>query len=48
VIDAARVVSAVAPHELKDGFRKSYEQVKTIWGDALKKGIRALPDAGKA
>jgi membrane protein required for colicin V production len=48
VIDAARVVAAVAPHELKDGFRKSYEQVKTIWGNALKKGIRALPDAGKA
>lgn len=48
VIDAARVVSAVAPHELKDGFRKSYQQVKTIWGEALKKGIREAPDAGKA
>ncbi|MGA3072480.1 MAG: CvpA family protein [Bryobacteraceae bacterium] len=47
VIDAARVCSAVAPRELKDGFRKSYEQVKTIWGNALKKGIRGLPDAGK-
>lgn len=48
VIDAARVCAAVAPYELKDGFRKSYEQVKSIWGSALKKGIRALPDAGKA
>jgi membrane protein required for colicin V production len=48
VIDAARVFAAAAPHELKDGFRKSYEQVKTIWGNALKKGIRELPDAGKA
>lgn len=47
VIDAARVCSAVAPRELKDGFRKSYEQMKTIWGNALKKGIRGLPDAGK-
>jgi len=47
VIDAARLVSAVAPHELKDGFRKSYEQVKTIWGNALKRGIRDLPDTGK-
>lgn len=45
VIDAARVFAAVAPRELKDGFRKSYEQVKTIWGNALKKGIRGLPDA---
>ena len=48
VIDAARVCAAMAPHELKDGFRKSYAQVKTIWGNALKKGIRELPDAGKA
>jgi membrane protein required for colicin V production len=48
VIDAARVCAARAPRELKDGFRKSYEQVKTIWGNALKKGIRGLPDAGKA
>jgi membrane protein required for colicin V production len=48
VIDAARVCATVAPHELKDGFHKSYEQVKTIWGNALKKGIRGLPDAGKA
>ncbi|HLY16523.1 MAG TPA: CvpA family protein [Bryobacteraceae bacterium] len=48
VIDAARVFAAMAPRELKDGFRKSYGQVKTIWGNALKKGIRELPDAGKA
>jgi len=48
VIDAAGVFAAVAPHELKEGFRKSYEQVKSIWGNALKKGIRELPDAGKA
>ncbi|MFN7995589.1 MAG: CvpA family protein [Bryobacteraceae bacterium] len=47
VIDAARLLSAVAPHELKDGFRKSYGQVKTIWGDALKKGIREVPETGK-
>ena len=48
VIDAARLFAAVAPHELKDGFRKSYGQVKAIWGNALKKGIRTEPDAGKA
>ncbi|HUO29426.1 MAG TPA: CvpA family protein [Bryobacteraceae bacterium] len=48
VIDAARVCVAIAPHELKEGFHKSYQQVKSIWGSALKKGIRELPDAGKA
>ena len=48
VIDAARVCVAIAPRELKDGFHKSYQQVKTIWGEGLKKGIREMPDAGKA
>jgi membrane protein required for colicin V production len=43
VIDAARVFAAVAPHELKDAFHKSYGRVKTIWGDALREGTRDLP-----
>jgi len=48
VIDASRVFAAMAPHELKDGFRRSYEQVKTIWRSALNNGIRELPYAEKA
>jgi membrane protein required for colicin V production len=48
VIDAARACAAMAPRDLKDGFHKSYEQVKTIWGNALKKGIRESPGAGKS
>jgi hypothetical protein len=48
VIDAARVFAALAPHELKDGFRKSYAQVETIWRNALKNGIRELPYTEKA
>jgi membrane protein required for colicin V production len=48
VIDAARLFTAMAPHEVKDGFRKSYEQVKTIWSNALKKSMRDLPGTGKA
>lgn len=48
VVDAARVCAAMAPHDLKDGFHKSYQQVKTIWGNALKKGIRESPGAGKS
>ena len=34
VIDAARVLTAVAPKELKDEFAARYEQVKKIWQDA--------------
>jgi membrane protein required for colicin V production len=40
VVDTARVIVAVAPHELKEGFRRSYAQVKEAWEKALEKGIR--------
>jgi len=43
VVDAARAVAAVAPHELKEGFRKTYAEVKTIWGKTLDKGIPSGP-----
>ena len=47
VVDAARVFVAVAPHDLKQGFRKAYAQVKTAWSKALQKGIRSMPDGQK-
>jgi uncharacterized membrane protein required for colicin V production len=47
VVDSARLVAAVAPHELKEGFRKTYAQVKAAWGSAIEKGIRSLPEGGK-
>jgi len=43
VIGAARMFVAAAPKEMKDGFRKSYEQVKSRWDDRLKKGIPKVP-----
>ena len=47
VVDVARAVAAVAPHELKEGFHKTYEQVKAAWGSAFEKGIHSLPSGGK-
>jgi membrane protein required for colicin V production len=47
VVDASRLVAAMAPHELKEGFRKTYEQVKSAWSDALEKGMRHLPSGEK-
>lgn len=44
VVESARVVVAVAPHDLKEGFRRTYAQVKAAWSDALEKGIRRLPN----
>jgi membrane protein required for colicin V production len=46
VVDAARMVVSMAPHELKEGFRRTYAQVKTAWSEALEKGIHKLPDGG--
>lgn len=43
VVDAAHLFAAIAPRELKDGFRKHYEQVKKIWEEVGKKGGRKLP-----
>jgi membrane protein required for colicin V production len=43
VIGAARIFVAAAPREMKDGFHKSYDQVKSFWEDALKKGIQKVP-----
>jgi len=42
VVEAARVMAGVAPHEVKEGFKQSYEKVKELWAEARKKGIRGL------
>lgn len=47
VVESARMVAAMAPHDLKEGFRRTYAQVKAAWGDALEKGIRKLPNGEK-
>lgn len=43
VVDAARVVASMAPHEVREGFRKTYAQVKSAWDKAFDK----LPGAEK-
>ena len=43
LIDAAHLVASMAPHELKEGFRKRYDRVKSIWEDALKKSGSPVP-----
>jgi hypothetical protein len=44
VVDTARVMAAVAPYDVKEGFRQSYEKVKEVWAETLKKGIRGLAE----
>jgi membrane protein required for colicin V production len=43
VIETARVIAALAPHELKEGFRQSYEKVIEIWDKTMIKGPRKPP-----
>jgi membrane protein required for colicin V production len=47
VIDGARVVAAMAPHEIRDGFRKSYAEVKSVWEKSFEDGLRKLPGGEK-
>lgn len=44
LVDVARIAAAAAPHELKEGFRKTYAQVKDAWGKALEHRVKGLPD----
>lgn len=47
MVDAARVCAAMAPYELRQGFRQSYQEVKNTWNKALRKGMEALPSKEK-
>jgi membrane protein required for colicin V production len=48
VVDASRLCAAMAPHELKEGFRRTYEQVRSAWNNALDHGIQDGPGGEKA
>jgi membrane protein required for colicin V production len=43
LVQGARVFADMAPHELKEGFHKTYVEAKSAWENTLNKGIRKLP-----
>jgi membrane protein required for colicin V production len=45
--EAARIMAAMAPYELKESFRRTYSRVKTTWEKGMRKGIRR-PSGEKA
>jgi membrane protein required for colicin V production len=47
VTSAARVAASLAPHELKEGFQKTYAQVQAAWGKIVGNGLRGAPSAQK-
>jgi membrane protein required for colicin V production len=48
VVDAAQVAATLAPHEVREGVRKSYRQVENAWSNTWKKGIRGMQDTDRA
>ena len=40
LLDAAHVLTMATPKELRDEFASRYEQIKRIWDDAIKHGLR--------
>jgi membrane protein required for colicin V production len=42
ILGGARVVAAMAPHELKEGFRKSYARVQSEWAQVSRQ-VKRLP-----
>jgi membrane protein required for colicin V production len=47
VAGVARVFAAMAPREMKDGFRRTYDQARKAWGKALDIGLQSVPKANK-
>jgi membrane protein required for colicin V production len=47
VAGAAQLFADVAPHELKEGFRKTYTEVKSAWSTAVEEQLHGGPRAEK-
>lgn len=47
-VGAARVFAAMAPHEMREGFRRSYGQVKSAWEKTIEKELRKMPKGQEA
>jgi membrane protein required for colicin V production len=43
VMESANLLSAIAPFELKDGFRRGYVEIKKAWEDTMKRKPKKLP-----
>ncbi len=45
MVDAAHALTLAAPRELRDQFAQGYEQVKRLWEEAARHGVRRLPES---
>ena len=47
LVHGGQVAAAIAPHELNQGFEKSYQAAKTAWNSAVEQASRTVNDKGK-
>ena len=45
ILDAAHALTLAAPRELHDQFARHYEEIRRVWEQAMKHGLRRLPDS---
>jgi membrane protein required for colicin V production len=45
ILDAAHALTLAAPRELRDEFARRYEEIRRVWEEAMKHGLRRLPDS---
>ncbi len=45
VMETARGLAAAAPHQVKEGFRQSYDKVREFWDTRVKKRVHKLPES---
>jgi membrane protein required for colicin V production len=46
-VHVARVFAAMAPHELREGFHRTYGQVKSSWSKSIERKLRETPKSEK-
>ncbi len=45
ILDAAHALTLAAPRELRDEFARRYDEIRRVWEEAMKHGLRRLPDS---
>jgi len=46
-VGAARVFAAMAPHEMREGFRRTYSEVRSAWNKSIEQKLRESPRVEK-
>jgi membrane protein required for colicin V production len=45
ILDAAHALTQAAPRELRDEFARRYEEIRRVWENAMKHGLKRSPES---